>query len=35
LSPVVIGGIDLSGDKDTLTGWMGAVDANLPMLLDE
>jgi hypothetical protein len=23
---------DLSGDKDTLTGWMGAVDADLPML---
>ncbi len=23
---------DLSGDKDTLTGWMGAVDADLPPL---
>jgi len=23
---------DLSGDKDTLTGWMSAVDADLPML---
>ena len=23
---------DLSGDKDALTGWMGAVDADLPML---
>ncbi len=23
---------NLSGDKDTLTGWMSAVDAELPML---
>jgi hypothetical protein len=23
---------DLSGDKDTLAGWMGAVDADLPVL---